>query len=251
MLFSNPSCGDTSRSVSTFSARLTSGTACSIDWLAAAARPVAVSAARRLSSAAAGATEPRLGHDVLVGDELGAVLLHHLAGEGAAADDEDLAVVLLEFLDERDEVAVAADDHEGVDVRVRERHLERVEREVDVGAVLVAAGRHHALHHADGVLRHGAAVIAGAFPVAVGDLGDDLAALLDRFEHGADIELEVEGGLDADLDVVEIDENGNLQFVYRTLLPDFVRTKFVERCGDQVGPGGQSCKPWGLQAVLI
>ena len=31
------------------------------------------------------------------------------------------------------------------------------------------------------------------------------------FEHGADVELAAEGGLDADLDVVEIDEYGNLQ----------------------------------------
>jgi hypothetical protein len=62
------------------------------------------------------------------------------------------------------------------------------------------------------VLRHGAAVVAGAFPVAVGELGDHFAALLDRFEDGADVEGEIEGGLDADLDVVEINEYGNLQF---------------------------------------
>ena len=87
--------------------------------------------------------------------------------------------VLLELLDERQEVAVAADDDVGVDVRVRERHFERVEREVDVGAVLVAARRQIALHEADGVLGEGAAVLAGARPVGVGDLGDDLAALFD------------------------------------------------------------------------
>ena len=208
MLFSNPSCGDTSRSVSTLQRALDERHRL-LDRLRAAA---AAGCSRPLAFFLARLARRTIGDDVLVGDELGAVLLHHLAGEGAAADDEHLAVVLLEFLDERDEVAVAADDHEGVDVRVRERHLERVEREVDVGAVLVAAGRHHALHHAHGMLRHRAAVLAGALPVAVGDLGDDLAALLDRFEHGADVELEVEGGLDADLDVVEINENGNLQF---------------------------------------
>ena len=130
----------------------------------------------------------------------------------AAADHEHLLVVLLELLHQGDEVAVAADDDEGVDVVVGEGHLERVEREVDVGAVLVAAGRHHALHQPNGVVGHGAAVVAGALPVAVGDLGDDFAALLDGFEHGADVELQVEGGLDADLDVVEIDEYGNLEF---------------------------------------
>ena len=92
-----------------------------------------------------------------------------------------------------------------------ERHFEGVEREVDVGAVLVAAGRHHALHQANGVLRHGAAVIAGALPVAVGDLGDHFTAFLDGLEHGADIELQAERGLHPDLDVIEIDENRDLE----------------------------------------
>ena len=142
-----------------------------------------------------------------------AVALQDHARERAAADDEHLLVVLLELLDERQEVAVAADDDVGVDVRVRERHLERVEREVDVGAVLVAAGREVALHEADGVLRERAAVLAGARPVGVGDLGDDLAALLDGVEDGADVEMLAEGGLDADLDVVEVDEDGDVQAV--------------------------------------
>jgi hypothetical protein len=153
-------------------------------------------------------------HDVFVGDELGAVLLHHLAGERAPADDEHLAVVLLEFLDQRDEVAVAADDHERVDVRVRECHLERVEREVDVGAVLVAAGRRDTLHHPHRMLRHGAAMIAGTFPVAVGELGDHLTPFLDRFEDGADVERLIEGGLDTNLDIVEIDEHGELESLF-------------------------------------
>ena len=123
------------------------------------------------------------------------------------------------FSTRRDEVAVAADDHVGVDVRVGERHLERVEREVDVGAVLVAARREIALHQLGGVLRQRPAVVAGARPVAVGDLGDDVAALPERFEHDADVELSVEGAFDADLDVVEIDKNRNLQTCIRQNLP--------------------------------
>ena len=96
---------------------------------------------------------------------------------------------------------------------VGERHLERVEREVDVGAVLVAAGCHHALHEPHRVVRHRPPVVTGPLPVAVGDLGDDLAALLDGLEHRADVELEAERGLHADLDVVEIDEDRNLEFL--------------------------------------
>ena len=143
VLLSRPVCGETSRSARIFSARRTIGNACAIGALAAAA----------------GIGRPLLGRglaharQVLVGDELVAVALQDHARERAAADDEHLLVVLLQLLDERQEVAVAADDDVGVDVRMRERHLERVEREVDVGAVLVAARRQVALHEADGVLR--------------------------------------------------------------------------------------------------
>ena len=95
-------------------------------------------------------------------------------------------------------------------MRVGERHLERVEGQVDVGAVLVAARRQVALDQPDRMLGERAAVLAGAGPVGIGDLGDDFAALLERFEHGADVEMFVEGGPDADLDVVEIDEHGDV-----------------------------------------
>ena len=68
-----------------------------------------------------------------------AVLLQNGAGESAPADNENPLVVLLQFVDQRNEVAVAADDGVGVDVVVSEGHLECIESQVDVGAVLVAA----------------------------------------------------------------------------------------------------------------
>ena len=74
-------------------------------------------------------------------------------------------------------------------------------------------GRQVALDEPDGVLGQRAAVLAGARPVGVGDLGDDLAALLERVEDDADVEMLAEGGLDADLDVVEVDENGDVQAI--------------------------------------
>ena len=150
---------------------------------------------------------------VLVGHELVTVPLQDDARERAAADDKHLLVVLFQLFDQREEVAVAADDHVGVDVRMRERHLQRVEREVDIGAVLVAAGRQIALHQADGVLCERAAVLAGARPVGVGDLGDHFAAFLDGVEDGADVEVFAERALDADLDIVEVDEDGNVQTI--------------------------------------
>ena len=58
-----------------------------------------------------------------------------------------------------------------------------------------------------------AAVLAGARPVGVGDLGDHLAALLEGVEDDADVEMLAERGLDADLDVVEVDEHRDVETV--------------------------------------
>ena len=137
-----------------------------------------------------------------------AILLHRRAGELAPADDDDLAAILFELLDQRDEIAVAADDDERVDVVVSKSHLERVEGHRDVGAVLVAAGGDIALDHPDRMLGQQAAVVAGSLPVAVRDLRDDLAALFDGIEDKADVQLSADGVLDADLDVVKVDEHG-------------------------------------------
>ena len=157
---------------------------------------------------------PGVVDDRFVGHELVAVLLQDRAGEGAAAHHEDALVVLLQFVDQRDEVAIAADDGVGVDVVVSEGHLERVEGQVDVGAILVAARRGVALNHLHRVLGKSA---RGGFlpaPVRVSELGDDFAAFLQRVQHGSHVKLAVQCALDADFDVVEIDEDGDLQFLF-------------------------------------
>ena len=134
------------------------------------------------------------------------VLLKDRARERPAADNKNFLVVLFQFLDECDEVAVAANDDKGMDMIPRERHFQRIEGKIDVSAILVAAWRQVALDHLNGVLRHAAAVLARAFPVAIRDLGDDLAFLFDGFQNGTDIKVPTESAFDSDLDVVEIDE---------------------------------------------
>ena len=134
-----------------------------------------------------------------------------------AAHHEDALVVLFQLVDQRDEIAVAADDGEGVDVIVREGHLQRVQRQVDVGAVLVAARRRVALHHLHGVLGQGARGGFLSAPVRIGELGDDFAAFLQRVQHRRHVEFAVQCGLDADLDVIEIDKHGDLQFLFHLI----------------------------------
>ena len=56
------------------------------------------------------------------------VLLKNDAGKTAPADNEDFLVVLFELFDQRDEIAVAANNNKGIDVVSRECHLQRVQR---------------------------------------------------------------------------------------------------------------------------
>ena len=142
------------------------------------------------------------------------ILLQNRARERAAAHHEDALVILLELVDQRDKIAVAADNRVRVDVIVSEGHLERIECQVDVGAVLVAARRRVALNHLHGVLAERACSGFLPSPVRVSKLCDNFAAFLERIEHGRDVKLAVQCALHADLDIVEIDEDGDLQFLF-------------------------------------
>jgi hypothetical protein len=60
------------------------------------------------------------------------------------------------------------------------------------------------------MLRHVPAVVAGAFPVAIGDFRDDFPTFFDGFEYCSDVEVAVECAFDSDLDVVKVNEYSNL-----------------------------------------
>ena len=164
----------------------------------------AAPALRRASATAR--TGSALVQQRLVTDELVTVALQDRAREGLAADNIDALVILLQLVDQSHEIAVAADDGEGVDVIARERHLQSVERQIDVGAVLVAARRGVALYHLDTALRELPGFGCLPAPVGIGDLGRDLAALLDAVQHALDVELAVQRGFDPDFYVVVINE---------------------------------------------
>ncbi len=139
-----------------------------------------------------------------------AVLLQNGAGESPSADHENDLVILLELIDQRDEIAIAADDGEGVDVIVRERHLQRIERQIDVGAILIAPRRRVALHHLDSVLGQLPGGTLLPSPVGVGDLGDDLSALFQSVQNGGHVKFSLQCGLHANFDVIEIDKHRDL-----------------------------------------
>ena len=152
-------------------------------------------------------------HQRFEADELVAVLLQNRARERAPPHHEHRLAVLLQFVQQRDEVAVPAHDRERVDVTVRERHLQRIQRQVDVRAVLVSTRRRHALHHLHRVLRHLPFCPFLPAPVRVGELGHDVSPLAEAFQHRGHFKLPLQCRFHADFNVVVVDEHGDFQFV--------------------------------------
>jgi hypothetical protein len=95
--------------------------------------------------------DPAAAADQVPRDELVAVALQDLARERSAADDEDLLVVLLQLLTSEMKSLSPPTITQPL-MWWGERHLEGVEREVDVRAVLVAARREVPLHQLGRVL---------------------------------------------------------------------------------------------------
>ena len=118
-------------------------------------------------------------------------------------------------------ITIAADDDKRVDMIPGECHLERIEREIDIGSIFVAARRQVPLHHLNRVLRHAPAVFTRALPIAISDFRHDLAALLDGFKNRTDVEVSTESTFDSDFNVVEVHEHGDVQtiLVRQTELP--------------------------------
>jgi hypothetical protein len=112
-------------------------------------------------------------------DELVTILLQDRRGERLASDHEHGLAVFLELVHQRNEIAVAADDGEGVHVRMRESHLQASSARLISAPFLSPRGEGNPLHHLYGVSRHLARGAVLAAPVGVSELGDDVAALLE------------------------------------------------------------------------
>jgi len=147
-----------------------------------------------------------------VAHEFVAVLLEDRRGERLATHHENGLAVFLQLVHQRNKIAVAADDGERVHVRMGEGHLQRVESEIDVGTVLVAERRRQTLHHLDGVFGHRS---GGAFltsPVCISEFCDQVATFFERIQRKRYVEFPPKRGFHTDLDVVVIDEYGDVQF---------------------------------------
>ena len=94
----------------------------------------------------------------------------------------------LDLLGHGHEVAVAADDDDGVDVGEAADVLGGVEAELDVGAVLGGCARREELDQLDGALQERVAVAAEVLPVVVGAVDGDGAEGGAEFDQGLDVD---------------------------------------------------------------
>jgi hypothetical protein len=141
---------------------------------------------RRFSSASLGAWRRparRLAHQVVVEDELVAVADQQVGGGVLDADADHRLGVLAQLADQRREIRIAADDDEGVDVRLRVAEVERVDDHADVGRVLARLAHMRNLDQLEGGLVHRCLELLVALPVAVGLLDDDAALEQQALEH--------------------------------------------------------------------
>jgi hypothetical protein len=150
-----------------------------------------------------------LPHQVVVVDELVAVRDQQVRGRALDADADHELVVLAQLADQRREVRVAADDHEGVDVLLRVAQVERVHDHADVGGVLAGHAHVRDLDHLERRLVHRPLELAVALPVAVRLLDDDAALEQQPLQHPVDVEPGVLGVAHAERNVLEVAEQGH------------------------------------------
>jgi len=122
------------------------------------------------------------------------------------ADADHLLGVFAQLGDERREVGVAADDDEGVDVRLGVAKVERVDDKPDVGGVLAGLPHMRDLDELEVGFVHRGLETFVAIPVAVGLLYNDVALEQQSFENSLDVELIVVRITHAEGDVLEVTE---------------------------------------------
>ena len=150
--------------------------------------------------------------EALVEDELVAALDQEAAGRATGAHADHAAVELFEALHGGREVAVARQQHEGVDVGAGERQLHGIDHQGDVGAVLVLPAVAGHLDHGDALLEELLLELREAPPVAVGAGHQDAALVLEASHDGADVELAQAFFLAAGGHVLEVNQYTKLVF---------------------------------------
>jgi hypothetical protein len=153
----------------------------------------------------------------------------------ADADADDVLAVFLELGHQRREVGVAGEEDVGPDLGAGEDQLDGVDREANVGGVLLRrpVGRRH--DHVDRGLGQWDDVLRIAAPVGIGALDGDLP--LDDVRRQQRAQLAGEVGTDPHRDVVEVDQQRRVRRVLDRGAVGGGRRRRRERLGPPVQRG--------------
>ena len=154
-----------------------------------------------------------LAHDILVEEELVAVVDQQVARRILDAEPHDVLVVFLQLRHQRRKVAVAADDREDADVVLGVAEIHGVNYHADVGAVLAADRLARNLDQLYRDLVEDAAIVGVVLPIRVGLLDDELAPLEEATEDLLDREVLVPPLANTERDVLEIHEESDFLIV--------------------------------------
>ncbi len=170
---------------------------------------------RGLALVALGGGAALFAHQVIIEDEFVAVRHQQVGGRLLDAHADHLLVIFTQLRDQRREVGVAADDDEGVDVRLRVAQIECIDDEADVGRILARLAHVRDLDQLEVRFMHRRLEALVAVPVAVRLLDHDAALEQQAFQHWLDVEFFVIGVANAQCDVFKVAEHRHADVVGR------------------------------------
>ncbi|CUJ14593.1 Uncharacterised protein [Achromobacter xylosoxidans] len=141
---------------------------------------------------------------VVIENEFVAVGDQEVGGGLLDAHPDHLLVVLAQLGHQRREVGIAADDDEGVDVRLGVAEVQRIHHQPDVGGILARLAHVRDFDQLEIGLVHRRLEFLVALPVAIGLLDHDAALEQQAFQHRPDVELLVLGVAHAKRHVLEV-----------------------------------------------
>ncbi|CUJ77982.1 Uncharacterised protein [Achromobacter dolens] len=141
---------------------------------------------------------------VVIEDEFVAIGDQEVRGGLLDPHPDHLLVVLAQLGHQRREVGIAADDDEGIDVRLGVAEVQRVHHQPDVGRVLARLAHVRDFDQLEIGLVHRRLEFLVALPVAIGLLDHDAALEQQALQHRADVELLVLGVAHAKRHVLEV-----------------------------------------------
>jgi hypothetical protein len=148
-------------------------------------------------------------HQVIVVNELIAVVDEQIRGGVLYADTDDGLGVLAQLADQGREIGVAAQDDKGIDVPFGVAQIECVDDHADVGGILSGLADMGNFDEFKGRFVQAAFEVFVAVEIAVGFFYHDMALQEQAFQHFFDVEAWVFGIARAQSDILEIEKNGH------------------------------------------